>query len=93
MMADKYIKLEDAQRIVDDIDTWVAGWRDYAKRLIDSRSAADVVEVVRCKDCTHFQRLKRAVHGMEYCCEVTEMLIDPESDYCSLAERREIQDG
>lgn len=40
-----YIKRESAKRIVDDINTWSSGWRDYAKLQMDSLPAADVREV------------------------------------------------
>lgn len=43
----EYIERELAKRIVDDIDTWSSGWRDYAKLQMDSIPAADVVA----RDC------------------------------------------
>ena len=42
----EYILREATKRIVDDIDTWSSGWRDYAKLQIDSLPAADVKPVV-----------------------------------------------
>ena len=42
---DKYVKLEAAKRIIDNIDTWSSGWRDYAKLQMDSLPAADVAPV------------------------------------------------
>lgn len=41
----EYIEREAAKRIVDDIDTWSSGWRNYAKLQMDSIPAADVVPV------------------------------------------------
>ena len=41
----EYIEREAAKRIVDDIDTWASGWREYAKLQMDSLPAADVVPV------------------------------------------------
>lgn len=45
----EYISREAAKRIVDDINTWSSGWRDYAILQIDSIPAADVRAVVRGK--------------------------------------------
>lgn len=42
-----------AKRIIDSIDTFCAGWRDYAKEQIDSLPTIDAIEVVRCKDCIY----------------------------------------
>lgn len=48
--------------------------------------AADVVEVVRCKDCTYFAEAKVNQNGFLICpasgMEITEM------DYCSYGERK-----
>ena len=52
-MAKDYISRESAKRIVDNINTWSSGWREYAKLQMDSIPAADVVPVVRCKNCRH----------------------------------------
>ena len=45
----EYIERKAAKRIVDDINTWSSGWRDYAKLQMDSIPAADVREVARGK--------------------------------------------
>ena len=45
------------------------------------KSAADVVEVVRCKDCKHYK-------GEQFNCWVMRSKMQPE-DYCSYGERRE----
>ena len=49
----EYIEREEAKRIVDDIDTWSSGWRNYAKLQMDAIPAADVIQIVRCKDCRY----------------------------------------
>ena len=52
----------------------------YFLNLIDKTSTADVVEVVRCKDCKH----------KEQCCEF--IMIsgkDKNIDFCSYGERRD----
>ncbi len=52
-MAAEYIERDAAKRIVDDIDTWASGWRDYTMSQLEAIPAADVREVVRCKDCKY----------------------------------------
>lgn len=37
------ISRDDAKRIIDNIDTFCAGWRDYAKEQIDSSPTAEKV--------------------------------------------------
>lgn len=56
--------------------------------VFKSQPAADVVEVVRCKDCIHYQK---ATKGFVYgSCDYMHGHIDiDENDFCSLAERRE----
>lgn len=51
-------------------------------KKVRSISAADVVEVVRCKDCKHFQ--KDLLFGKAYC---DGRRIEP-NDFCSCGERR-----
>ena len=52
-MAKDYISREAAKQIVDNINTWSSGWREYAKLQMESIPATDVVPVVRCRDCRH----------------------------------------
>lgn len=66
--------------------------RGYKQGVLDTNSliaqtpAADVVEVVRCKDCEYF--LKTEVNGNGFLiCSVTDMEIF-EDDFCSQGERR-----
>ena len=51
----EYIGCEEAKQIIDEIDTWSSGWRDYAKLQMDSLIATDVAPVVRCKDCKYYK--------------------------------------
>ena len=44
----------------------------------------DIVEVVRCKDCIHYE----SDGGAMMVCNVTDMVCDND-DYCSYGERRE----
>ena len=71
--------------------------RTYAERLISSAPAADVVEVVRCKDCVCWVGneywANRASHGKCYCPDVKismgAVLFTKPDDYCSHGERKE----
>ena len=86
-MAD-FISREAAIKAVDEIDTWSAGWRyKHIKRLTDI-PAADVVEVVRCKDCVH--NCGEGFVGGTISCGLINLFTvgkDP-MDFCSSGERR-----
>lgn len=80
-MSDKtdYIKREDAIRIANQF--W---YKPDIAGGISELPSADVVEVVRCKDCKYFDR--------EDCCERIGMMLYPEDveqHYCSYGERKE----
>ncbi len=48
--------------------------------------AVDAVEVVRCKDCKHWEEIK---HGHGWCCASTpNHALTKDDDYCSHGERR-----
>ena len=57
----------------------------WANRIVCDATAADVVEVVRCKDCKHARKM---VSG-DYACRVDHRIAHNETDYCSYGERRE----
>lgn len=44
----------------------------------------NVAEVVRCKDCIHYE----SDGGALMCCRIDDMVVD-DTDYCSYGERRE----
>ena len=56
-----------------------------AKSIIDDCPAADVVEVVRCKDC---KKAKKTLSGY-YTCPYTLGISHYPRDYCSYGERKE----
>lgn len=60
----------------------------YILREIEHRPAADVVEVVRCKDCEHFKAYSDPLKGFYGECMVRESDIG-EDDYCSYGIRKE----
>ena len=61
-----------------------------ARKAIDALPAADVAEVVRCKDCQYYQDAKINKKGFLICpssgMEITE------TDYCSYGVRMEVED-
>ena len=72
----------DADVLIDDL----VRNRDFYPALVASAirntPTADVVEVVRCKDCKHYDR------GICYCSSVKYVAHD-KNHYCGYGERRE----
>ena len=63
-----------------------------ANKVIDrikQMPTADVVEVVRCKDCKHKSSWKKHELGY-YVCGVSGFLVVEDIDYCSYGERKEV---
>lgn len=58
------------------------------KEFIDNAPTADVVEVVRCKDCKHAEIQDYAPPSCRYCCKYS-ALYHAKNFYCSMGERRE----
>lgn len=59
--------------------------RAYAE--IREMPAADVAEVVRCKDCKH--KVRTDANGIVICSEEHGMYCPTENDFCSYGDRRE----
>lgn len=58
--------------------------------VIDTQPTADVVEVVRCKDCKHYQFADNRAFGMPVkMCEWFGFEDVDDDEFCSRAERRE----
>ena len=102
-MAGDYIRREDARRMVVQLDKYA--WKspvsderrvtvdvDLVKFGLDRIPAADVAEVVRCKNCKWFADNNG---GEWYGCKMFQVVrITPEDapkpdDFCSYGERRE----
>lgn len=87
-----YISKDALAKAVDwdnDIGRWVIREDDYDS--LQETPSADVVEVVRCKDCEYFRPW--ADHSklgdcMVYVCELEEPFTMEETDFCSDGERR-----
>lgn len=76
-----YIRREDALKALYNDYAYAA--MDVIKRL----PAADVAEVVRCKDCKH--KLRTVANGVVICREKHGMVRPSLDDFCSYGERRE----
>lgn len=63
-------------------EKYIKGWEDGVKAQYEATK--DAVEVVRCKDCIHYE----SDGGAMMVCNVTDMVCDND-DYCSYGERRE----
>ena len=85
----KYTPIASAGAVEEEfIDAWVDGTSDATRAIyksITSLPTADVVEVVRCKDCKHWQGATYR-HG-RCVCERLSRWSWP-SDYCEQGERR-----
>ena len=55
--------------------------------LIEKQPTADVVEVIRCKDCKHYKKINYDDISQNTC-EITTKRQQPD-DYCSYGERKE----
>lgn len=59
------------------------GWNS-AIEIIEKAPTADVVEVVRCKDCRHYEYF--TVYNKHFCNEYGGYVV--ENDFCSRAEKK-----
>ena len=64
-------------------------------RMIDDAPAADVIPVVRCKDCKHKGWVQEPCHGksVDYCRVWDCTLRNLETTFCSYGERKDGGDG
>lgn len=82
----EYIKRSDALAYLDEGSYWEMEDFEEACTLIKRVPTADVVEVVRCKDCRHFDEW--ADGGKTYSgCALDDWNHRAQNDYCSFGER------
>ena len=63
--------------------------KNHAKNYLSIIPAADVVEVVRCKECKHGHWNQETCHGKPiYYCDRTDLQVS-KCDFCSYGERKE----
>ena len=93
-MMDDYIKRTDAVKIAEkyglangSVLGRHTGLADCIARDISELPAADVAEVVRCKDCEHLVNTTINANGF-LICDISDMEI-AQDDFCSYGERRE----
>ena len=84
-MMEDYISREAALTALQDSDLFNTTERQL--RAIRELPAADVAEVVRCKDCKNLVNTTINANGF-LICDISDMEIAPE-DFCSHGERRE----
>ena len=58
----------------------------YFLRLLDKAPTVDAVEVVRCKNCVHYEQFATGI--IEQVCVRTDRFCDP-NDFCSRGERKD----
>lgn len=75
----RYIKADDLKKEMDELEGWFKDLKWKVENL-----DADVVEVVRCRDCIHHQPFP---FSDEHICDVHNWKSKDE-DFCSFAERR-----
>lgn len=63
-------------------EEYIKGWEDGVKAQYEA--TIDAVEVVRCKECIHYE----SDGGEMMICNITNMVCDND-DFCSYGERRE----
>lgn len=84
-----YIKREDAIKAYAKAFNLADDCIEYASVILKDIPPADVVEVVRCKDCEHFEAINNDDHG--WCKLISdlpcEMSVRYDDDYCSYGER------
>ena len=80
-----YIKREDA---IKEVNTWSMFGNDNLESRLKRLPSADVVEVVRCKDCEHCEKRRTANCLTFFYCLRQECSIK-DNDYCSYGERKE----
>ena len=71
----------EADKAQKEIDYWHDKAQSYEQTILKlSLNKADVVEVVRCKDCKHRKKNTFCLHNMRY---------EQDSGFCSYGERKE----
>lgn len=86
--ADKLVARINASPVFSNMGTDGFFIRECVLNLIDCLSAADVVEVVRCRDCKYYRRYEPPIEDFDGCCNVNEIECDKDF-YCQYGERKE----
>lgn len=72
---------------VSELTEWQKGWNDAIDTIMDETPIVNVVSVVRCKDCKHYNEYLSGFGG----CEIHKgsIAIQTPFTFCAWAERRE----
>lgn len=74
--------------VVFECGEWMGLAREISKQLRQLPSAQP--EIIRCKDCKHYW-IHKCMDSMPIeRCDLEQTFYDPERDFCSLAEKREV---
>ena len=89
-----YIKREDAVASIQAHDPVpeARGGREWAEYLLEDVMSADVVEVVRCRECKYLKPFTSQYGAGQFCecpCSFGGQGIKKPDDYCSYGERRD----
>ena len=76
----------DADKLIAEYDRVHMGPPGGARKLMEDAPTADVVEVVRCKDCKHQPNLKTRTRGMMWCRKFRNEVTA--KHFCSYGERK-----
>ena len=89
---EEFIRRTEALKDFESCNAENPNWTPQrVKTLLLRQPAADVAEVVRCKDCKHRGWVQEPCHGksVDYCKIWDCTLQNLESTFCSYGERRE----
>ena len=81
----EYIKREDA---IKEANTWSMFGDDNLESRLKGLPSADVVEVVRCKDCKYCEKRRTANCLTFFYCLMQECSVK-DNDYCSYGEKKD----
>ena len=77
----KYVEVNDLLMHLPD-----EPYKGAIRRVLQQAQSADVVEVVRCKDCRYSERARITDNGLKICAASGMEITD--DDFCSYGERR-----
>ena len=87
-MPDEYISRAKALADFEACNAENPNWTPQrVKTLLLRQPAADVAEVVQCKDCKH--KVRTDANGIVICSEEHGMYCPTENDFCSYGKRRD----
>jgi hypothetical protein len=85
-MAKEYIERGEAKRVMKTNDWLNPAIPNVVNVILDRLPAADVVEVVRCRDCKHL--VINPFGNGDICCRWDEWIYPEPNDFCSYGERK-----